>query len=560
MPGSDQLDLSALDSIKNDDLRQKILEAINTGKILEDFMNSVDDGFSILDKDLRYITINETLEKRLGKRAKDIIGKEMGEVAPQAVRMGRVEQYKKVLVTGEPVTFDRVLASDGEMILRIYAFKSGEHLGLITRDITDIVDFEDKLIALQKHSALLAECDSIAQVYDVTINAMSNILKHNASDILMVENGHLVQVASDNLPLDLKIPLTSKGLTVKAINQASTVLENDVRSNSEYIDAEQIMGGLDEEFPYSQSELVTPLIIDGDAIGVLNIEGTTPNAFTNNDRLLLEILALQVASAMKSIHDFRTQLNLHKELFEHQAKIEQAEEMNRLKTNFMSTATHEIRTPITSIKGYADMIIEDIDELPHDTLVKYLEVIQRNVDRLEHLSDDLLENMRIEIHRAELNISERVFSEIVSQVIQEIDPIITPKGQSIELSYLCGDITVFWDEARINQVLTNLITNASYYSGEGSTIRIDCGNDGDEIWVKITDQGIGLTKEDISKLFIPFPDIESPPFRRGTGLGLSICKGIIELHNGEIYAESEGLGTGTTVTFRIPRNPDHFLK
>jgi K+-sensing histidine kinase KdpD len=106
------------------------------------------------------------------------------------------------------------------------------------------------------------------------------------------------------------------------------------------------------------------------------------------------------------------------------------------------------------------------------------------------------------------------------------------------------------------QVLVNLIDNASKYSPKRSRIKVKAETVNDEIKFSIMDEGIGLTEEDIPKLFKPFPDIERPVVtERSVGLGLSICKGIVELHGGEIWAESDGMNKGSKFIFTIPTHP-----
>lgn len=549
---------SKYDGFKVDDIstmtEKEIENLIENHNLLNVFMDSIEDGFSILDKDLVYLAVNDAILSRTSLTKDEIIGKYIGDIAPIVETTGRADIYKTVLETGIPHTIDRIRSYDGIRIMRVIAFKSGENLGLITRDISDIVKFETTLLELQKHAHLLQECTTLEEVFDAAVGAMTKILEHFSCDILMVKEGHLVQVASNNLPLDLKIPLDGNGLTVQAVNTRKSVLENDVVNNPNYIIAEIEPGKPYPEFPISRSELVTPIIVDENVIGVLNIESKTPNAFSSNDRLLLELLAIQTASAISNIHIFNSQLALHKEIVDNKVRIEQAEELNRLKTNFMSSATHEIRTPITSIKGYVDMILEDQLDLDTETLFQYLEVIKRNIDRLEYLSDDLLENLRLEENRLELNYSMVNFPRMVKLLIDEMQPILQSKKQSI--SYKCsGDEASIWcDEARISQVITNLLSNASHYSSDKSEISLECFEEIDHMRVVVSDNGVGIDEKDLSKLFKPFPDIQSRVAKHGTGLGLSICKGIIDLHGGEIWVESEGIGFGSTFSFTIPKN------
>jgi signal transduction histidine kinase len=113
--------------------------------------------------------------------------------------------------------------------------------------------------------------------------------------------------------------------------------------------------------------------------------------------------------------------------------------------------------------------------------------------------------------------------------------------------------TIPLDKLRIHQVLINLVSNATTYSSPESKITLNITEKLNEIEFNVTDHGHGIDSEDLNKLFTPFPDIIYSDVLRGSGLGLAICKGIIDLHNGRIWAESEGLGKGMSVTFTIPK-------
>ncbi|MCW4011648.1 MAG: PAS domain S-box protein [Candidatus Bathyarchaeota archaeon] len=254
-------------------------------------------------------------------------------------------------------------------------------------------------------------------------------------------------------------------------------------------------------------------------------------------------------SEIKREQEAKAQLN--QELFEQKILSEQLVEIDRMKTNFMNTATHEIRTPITSIKGYSELI--ELITLEHDDpeLMKYLEAIQRNVERLEHLSNDLLDVQRIESGRMVINKTWVNIRDLMDGIQQEMTPLITDKKQTLEVNIQTTETSIICDEMRIVQVLINLVNNASHYSPKNTTITITVEKEDDMHLITIRDQGEGLTPQDISKLFKPFPDIKAR-VQRGTGLGLSICKGIVNLHGGEIWAESDGHGKGSSFSFTIP--------
>jgi two-component system sensor histidine kinase KdpD len=219
----------------------------------------------------------------------------------------------------------------------------------------------------------------------------------------------------------------------------------------------------------------------------------------------------------------------------------------------MNTATHEIRTPITSIRGYSEIIQGKMARGEMDEIDGYFEAVIRNVDRLEHLSNDLLDMQRIESGRMTVNKARVPVSKILDLLRSEMTPILGNKEQTLEINMPSTKTSIECDELRILQVLINLVQNSSNYSDYGATITITVSELEDAVKFLVTDTGIGISDIDMSKLFTPFPDIRVTSARHGSGLGLSICKGIVELHDGEIWAESEGFGMGTTFAFTLPR-------
>jgi putative methionine-R-sulfoxide reductase with GAF domain len=175
----------------------------------------------------------------------------------------------------------------------------GKRVGIhgIIRDITERKQNEETLIALHRHARELARCPRLEEVYDHSVRVMTETLKFPRVDILMVEGDMLIQVASSGgLPLGVQIPLDGKGVTVKAIKEKRSLLVNDVSQNKDYIYSPN--GAENEPFggyPLSQSELVSPIIVGGEAIGVLNVEDTQLNAFTEQNKMFLELLAMHVA-------------------------------------------------------------------------------------------------------------------------------------------------------------------------------------------------------------------------------------------------------------------------
>ena len=189
----------------------------------------------------------------------------------------------------------------------------------------------------------------------------------------------------------------------------------------------------------------------------------------------------------------------------------------------------------------------------YDEVHSYFEAVVRNVDRLEHLSNDLLDMQRIETGRMTIEKIPISLSSIVESLKSEMTPLLNDKDQSLEIVIPDKEVTINCDSLRVLQVLINLVQNSYKFSEYGDTIKVIVSLSSKAALFTVVDTGIGLAKKDISKLFTPFPDIHITNVRHGSGLGLSICKGIIELHGGKIWVESDGIGTGASFSFTIPR-------
>ena len=221
---------------------------------------------------------------------------------------------------------------------------------------------------------------------------------------------------------------------------------------------------------------------------------------------------------------------------------------------FIYMATHELKTPLTSIKGYMDLIQKHLEtgqggpEL--NELMYMVGVVTRNTDRLDALLNDILEIQRLIEGRLEISMAEHDVAEFLQQVAEDLTTTLNKRSQCLQVE--SGVESLVFGRQRLAQVLQNLIQNSSKFSPDGSTIQLRVEKMNDAVMFSVTDEGVGLSPKDISKLFKPFPKIKKPGSYEGTGLGLSICNGIVELHGGEIWAESPGTGQGSTFFFTIP--------
>ncbi|RLB63908.1 MAG: hypothetical protein DRH08_10435 [Deltaproteobacteria bacterium] len=237
-----------------------------------------------------------------------------------------------------------------------------------------------------------------------------------------------------------------------------------------------------------------------------------------------------------------------------QRKAEEAlRKLDQAKSDFISTAAHELRTPLIAVIGYCELL-ENVDNNPltEEQKKSYLSIVQSNAEILNHLVDDLLDVGRIQIGRS-LGVvpKENDLSVIIEKAVQSL----SVKSQRHDIIVTHDNAlpgTVWLDRARITQVLNNLISNAIKYSPQGGTIIVETMTDEDTVTISIIDRGQGMTPQQIEHIFDRFYRGEDEnSATSGLGLGMSIVKQIIVDHGGKISVSSQQ-GAGTTVTFTLP--------
>jgi len=249
-------------------------------------------------------------------------------------------------------------------------------------------------------------------------------------------------------------------------------------------------------------------------------------------------------------------LNILEDLVEAKNNLEkyakELEEAVRVKTDFTATVSHELRTPLAAIKEGIAIVLDGTAGAVEKKQKEFLEIARRNVDRLNRLINDLLDFQKLEAGRMEFNITKNNINVAVEETARTMSAVV--KGKNLELKLDLGKElpAIMFDKDRVEQVLTNLISNAARYTDRGSITLLTEKND-DFIKVSVKDTGVGIKKEDLPKLFQRFSQLEPVSDRRvgGTGLGLAISKEIIDFHKGKIDVESEP-GAGSTFSFTLP--------
>ncbi|MCP4360283.1 MAG: GAF domain-containing sensor histidine kinase [Chloroflexi bacterium] len=287
-------------------------------------------------------------------------------------------------------------------------------------------------------------------------------------------------------------------------------------------------------------QLAVPIEQAGNISGLITLETQQMNDINQEDIAFVERLADRAAVAINN------------------AKLyEQIHAANDAKSEFVSLVAHELRVPMTSIKGYADLIVSGVAGPLNEQQMQFLEVIRRNLRRMSTLITDLSDINRIESGRMTFDLQPFDIRETVADVTGSLRERIDAREQILDIDIADDVPDVYADPNRIAQVMTNLVSNANKYTLDGGHIFVRVMCDTNLVRIAVQDTGIGISEENQEKLFTQFFRAEDHAVREqpGWGLGLSIVRKMVEAQRGQITFESE-LGQGSTFTFTLPLAAD----
>lgn len=284
------------------------------------------------------------------------------------------------------------------------------------------------------------------------------------------------------------------------------------------------------------TQLAVAIRSDGAPLGLITLESQHDHAFTEEDILFAERLADRAAVAIAKARLY-----------------EQVLQANRAKSEFISLVTHELRIPMTSIRGYADLLLAELAGPLSDSQKQFLKTIRRNLDRMAVLVGDLADINRMESGRMTFELGEFDLNQLVEEVARDLADALDARQQTLTLALAPLLPAAYADRTRIVQVLENLLDNAHKYTPEGGAITVWTQRVGDRLEVAVSDNGIGISPEDQARLFTQFfrSDHDAVRAQNGWGLGLSIARKLVEAQGGQIEFNSV-LGEGSTFSFTVP--------
>jgi signal transduction histidine kinase len=283
-----------------------------------------------------------------------------------------------------------------------------------------------------------------------------------------------------------------------------------------------------------------PLEGNSGVLGAIALSFPTPESFDQDTRERLIRLAWQCAQALDRALLFDSE----------QRAREQAEAASRAKDEFLAMLGHELRNPLSPILTSLHLM----ELRSPDHAVREREVIKRQVNHMVRLVDDLLDVSRIANGRVELRKRRVDVKEVIANALEVTSPLIEQRKHRVERHFSEEPLVVDADPARLAQVVSNLLTNAAKYSNEGSLIEVRAERDGSDVSVRVVDGGVGISAELLPHVFELFVQGRRTIERSegGLGLGLSLVRSLVGLHGGSVLAESEGLGKGSSFSFRLP--------
>ena len=319
-----------------------------------------------------------------------------------------------------------------------------------------------------------------------------------------------------------------------------------ILSKTETIQVQQIMG--------TKTTFAYPIFVDNYPIGVFL--ASTKKQQHELGRYEYEVIESFVNLIGLAIQDSKLYTSLKKTSAEFSQVNQRLKELDKLKDDFVSVASHELRTPMTAIRSYAWMALHKSDVPLSDKLERYLIRVLISTERLINLVNDMLNVSRIESGNIEISPEPVDLLLLIKDIVDEV---YYSKAREKVIQFVVLEKKIpqaFADPEKLRQVFLNLVGNSLKFTPSGGKIVFDFFSDGKVIETSVSDTGVGISKEDISRLFHKFSRLDNSytaaAISGGTGLGLFISKSLVELMHGKIWVTSEGMDKGATFTVALP--------
>jgi signal transduction histidine kinase len=373
-----------------------------------------------------------------------------------------------------------------------------------------------------------------AEDLDTSIRLMAGAvgrdLQYEAFTILLRDGDELVVKGMYGMPFyEERIPW-GRGVTGTVAATGRPLIVPDVTEHDNYIlvDAEM------------RSEMAAPMRIGEELIGVLDVESRTPSSFDEAALGVLTRLADQIALVAHS----------NRLLSQQRETMRRLQELDQMKSDFIAITSHELRTPITAIRGFVNTLQRNQDRLSTEQLGSFMQIIDRQSARLARLVEDLLFVSRIEAGTIQFQVERVDLARFIAETAESLGP---ERRSRVRVDVQPEGAVISTDPHRLDQILRNLVENALKFSPLDAPVRIDAMIRDDWFQLAVTDQGVGIPSEDLPRIFDRFHQVGQVMTREteGAGLGLYITKRLVEAMGGTITVTSVP-GQGSTFRIWLP--------
>lgn len=360
--------------------------------------------------------------------------------------------------------------------------------------------------------------------------AIGRDLQFESFSILLAEGDHLVVKGMYGMPFYEDVVPIGQGVTGTVAATARALIVPDVSVFPTYIVAD----------PDMRSEMAAPMRIGEDLIGVLDVESRELDAFDQASLDILVRLADQIALVAHS----------NRLLSQQTETVQRLQELDQMKSEFVAITSHELRTPITSIRGFVKTLLRNQERLSPGQVGSFMEIIDRQSARLARLVEDLLFVSRIEAGTLRLSMEEVELDRFLNETVESFGP---DWRARVELRTEPPGATAVIDPHRVEQILRNLVDNALKFSPPDSAVLLEGKLAAGSVELSVTDRGPGIAPHDQAQIFDRFHQVGEvlSREREGAGLGLYISKRLVEVMGGTIELTSAP-GSGSTFRVRIP--------
>jgi signal transduction histidine kinase len=438
-----------------------------------------------------------------------------------------------------------------------------DHTGLVLesiRAVGELAERERRAALLNAVNSRIRQSLDLKTILDAAVRELGAALEASRCFVRLRRGNELQDPASEwHVPevppsgphADATLPIL-----LTAMRERRTIATSDAQAG-----LRPVAGGAAADPPLAL--LVTPIVLRGEAIGIVAFHQVGVARHWRPEEVgLTQEVAAELAVAISNARIYRSTEETSRELA---LKISEVERANRMKAQFLANMSHELRTPLNSVIGFSEMLLLGALGTLSAQQRDALETVARNGRHLLGLVNDVLDLSKVDAGRMELRLTQTDVRALIGDVITGMEGMINAKGHRVAVELGDDPLLVIADEMRVRQVLFNLLSNAVKFTLPGGRITVRASQrrtalpvpggrrERDAVYIAVEDTGIGITREDLPRLFTEFTQVDASLSRRfeGTGLGLALCRRFVEMHGGTIGVESTP-GRGSMFWIELP--------